>query len=86
MENNVKDDMIIMENLIPKVIDNLHQKASIYPTKLSLILQGFVFIDQGWLGEGGEQQEAHVDLTVPPLQSSLGKGAKKGETCAVVPN
>lgn len=43
LENNVKDDMIIMENLIPK---------------------GFVFIDQGWVGEGGEQQEAHVDLTV----------------------
>ena len=24
-----------------------------------------MFIDQGWVGEGGEQQEAHVDLTVP---------------------
>ena len=24
-----------------------------------------MFIDQGWVGEGGEQQEAHVDLAVP---------------------
>ena len=61
LENNVKDDMIIMENLIPKVFWKSSSKA-----KLSLNFQGFVFIDQGWVGEGGEQQEAHVDLTVPP--------------------
>ena len=52
--------MIIMENLIPKVIT----KKLGYPTNLSFILQGFVFIEQGWVGEGGEQQEAHVNLTV----------------------
>ena len=30
-----------------------------------------MFIDQGWLGEGGEQQEAHVDLTVATTSLSM---------------
>ena len=57
--------MIIMENLIPKVIDNHHQRIS------NQNLQGFVFIDQGWVGESGGQQEAHVDLTVTIIASFI---------------